>query len=300
LVFANTPAPVESFLRPGGSAFAVAQKRIEIRLQRLTTLRLARLILLLCPAALSAHDLYLLPASYHPKVGEHLRVAFHNGDSFPESEVAPTPARLRDARISSVSGKAGVENLQIAGKETFGDVIVPAGGGLILSVATVPNFIELAPDKFVAYLKEEGLDQVMAWRGSHHEEAKPGRERYTKFAKSLLRGEGKDDYSQQPLGLKIEIVPLTNPYDLHVGSTLPVWVLFEGKPAAGLQLEAARAGRAGSKTTVIGRTGSDGRINIPVDQTGQWRLHSLRMERCLEPTVADWESSWASLTFEIQ
>ena len=165
---------------------------------------------------------------------------------------------------------------------------------------TVPNFIELAPDKFLDYLKEEGLSEVIAWRTQHGEAGKPGRERYSKFAKSLVLSGTADEHQPPALGFPIEIVPERNPYLLHAGEELPVRVLLRGKPAPHLQVEAAWADQGQSKTTVIGRTDSTGRIRVPLTSAGQWRLHSLHMERCAEPAVADWESLWASLTFAVR
>jgi hypothetical protein len=40
-----------------------------------------------------------------------------------------------------------------------------------------------------------------------------------------------------------------------------------------------------------------GRILIPV-KGGKWRLHAIQMERASD-SEADWESFWATLTFEI-
>lgn len=182
-----------------------------------------------------------------------------------------------------------------------GIVEVPdASGDLVISVHSAPNFIELAPDKFVAYLKEEGLTHVIDWRAQHGESNKPGRERYSKFAKSIVLSGAPDDSYRQVTGFPIEIIPESNPYTLHPGGQLPVRVLFQGKPASGLQLETAWADGGKSKTTVIGRTAADGRIRVPLSSAGKWRLHTLMMERCAEPALADWESSWASLTFEIR
>ncbi len=67
-----------------------------------------------------------------------------------------------------------------------------------------------------------------------------------------------------------------------------------------LQLEATSTDSHKSQTTVAGRTKSEGRVSINVDRAGKWRLHAIKMERCAEPQVADWESYWASLTFEIR
>jgi Domain of unknown function (DUF4198) len=259
----------------------------------------ACLVCTLILPALVAHDLYILPDSFHPDKGATLQVAFHNGDSFPQSEVAPKPIRLQEAKLVAKSGSAPVQNLRIVGKETLGNVAVPAEGSLLLAVHTVPNFIELAPDKFIDYLKEEGLTPVIEWRKQHGETEKSGRERYRKYAKSLLRSGRSDDFYRKELGFPIEIVALADPYALHPGGTLPVRILFRGKPAPDLQLEAAWSGQGESKTTIIGRTDQEGRISVPLEKAGKWRLHSLKMERCGNPAAADWESFWASLTFEI-
>lgn len=248
---------------------------------------------------LSAHDLYLMPGKFIVQPGASLRVEFHNGDSFPESEVAPRVKRLVQASLLSSSGEASVTHLRETGKIVAGAVKVPGAGNLILAVRTVPNFIELDSKKFDAYLKEEGLQDVMQWRLTHHEQSKPGRERYTKFAKSILVAGKPDDYYKHAVGFVIEIIPEANPYTVESSGKLPVQIFLRGQPAPGLQVELASATAQGSQTTIVGRTGEDGRISVPLRGHGRYRIHSLRMQRCSEPAVADWESFWASLTFEV-
>jgi uncharacterized GH25 family protein len=252
-------------------------------------------------AGLFAHDFYILPDAFSVTPKSTVRLGFHNGDSFPESEVSPTIARVKDAQLVTAGGAVPIQNIQVSGKRAIGTVLVPEGvGNFLLSVHTAPNFIELAPDKFLAYLKEEGLANVINWRREHRDTAKPGRERYSKFAKSLLVSGAPNDFYKHTVGFPIEIVPEANPYTLHAGSQLPVRIMFRGEPAAGLQLETAWSGEGKSKTTVIGRTDSAGRITVPLSAAGKWRLHSLMMERYAESATADWESFWASLTFEIR
>jgi len=254
----------------------------------------------LLTTSLLAHVMYLLPAKFQVAKGSKVSIAFHNGDSFPASEVAPKVSRLLDAKITGQSGSAPVTGLKESGKETLGEAIIPAAGTLLVSVRTAPNFIELEPKKFEAYLKEEGLEEVIEWRKQHGEAAKPGRERYSKYAKSLLQAGAANGYFSHALGFPIEIIPLADPYAVKPGGMLPVRVLLRGKPAAGLQLETAWAHGTEQKTTPIGKTDAEGRIDVPLARAGLWRLHSLKMERCAEPKVADWESFWASLTFEIR
>jgi len=95
--------------------------------------------------------------------------------------------------------------------------------------------------------------------------------------------------------LPIEIVPEKDPSQLRSGEALPVKVLFKGVPAKNLQLFAASTGAPANKN--IGKTDANGRIAVPVTP-GKWRLHTILMERITAPD-ADWESFWATLTFEI-
>lgn len=257
------------------------------------------LTLTLASAAL-AHDLYIMPSTFQPRPGERVALGFHVGDSFPRSEVAGRLNKLIQPKISWSGGSVPVENLRVEGTRDMGDAVVSGTGSLMATVATIPNLIELEPAKFLSYLQHEGLDEVIAWRASHGEEKKPGKERYSKYAKALLKSGAPDVYFKQPSGLIIEIIPESDPYALKPGDELPIQVLFRGKPFAGLQIEASWAAGQEGKTMAAGRTGPDGRARIKLPAAGQWRLHTIRMERCSDAATADWESFWASLTFEME
>ena len=87
-----------------------------------------------------------------------------------------------------------------------------------------------------------------------------------------------DNFYQHALGHTIQIIPEQDPSSIHAGSALPVRVLFGGKPAADLQMEAAWSANGKSKTTVIGRTDTAGCIRVPMAAAGKWRLHTLIMD----------------------
>jgi uncharacterized GH25 family protein len=100
------------------------------------------------------------------------------------------------------------------------------------------------------------------------------------------------------VGLPIEIVPEKDPLSLKSGEALPVRVLLRGEPARDLAVLAESSRPGYSTNHEVGRTGADGRIAIPV-AAGQWRLHTIHMERSANPD-AEWESFWATLTFEVR
>ena len=252
-------------------------------------------------AGLAAHDLYLRPQLFRPNPGAVVRVEYHNGDSFPSSEVPAKIERLRDMKLLFAGGETPFTSLRIEGTATVADVKAPAQpGNFILVSRTIPNFIQLEAAKFEDYLKHEGLTDVIAWRAKNGESSKPGREMYSKYVKSLgMAARPSAEYGVNA-GLAIEFIPLGNPYELPNGATLPVRLLFRGKPAVGQAVEASNAPPGGGAVTkaMVGRTDANGEIRIPLGRPGLWKLHTVLMERRADRKEADWESFWASLTFE--
>ena len=244
--------------------------------------------------------MYILPGTFFPANGAAFTAGFHVGDSFPESELSGSLDRLKDAKLMWKGGSAPFGNLRVDGKRNAGDAVAGGKGELVAAVHTIASLIQLEPAKFTEYLKEEGLAHVMAWRAEHGELSKPGKERYSKYAKSILLAGNPNGFFSHTVGYAIEIIPEADPYTLKPGELLPIRVVFRGQPAADLQIETAWSGKGGGKTTVVGRTGPDGRMKAPLPAPGLWRIHTIKMERCAEPAAADWESFWASMTFELR
>lgn len=258
-----------------------------------------RILLLLVAGAAWAHDLYLMPEKFTLPGAGPLRVVYQNGDAFPVGSSNVKPERLRNTRALMKSTKAEFEGITAEAKQTVASVRLPGEGTAILTSQTVPNFIELAPAKFASYLKHENLGHIAAWREKNGESAKPGRERYSKYVKSLVAVGKPDGFFREKTGLTIEIVPEADPFAVRVGGELPVQVLFRGKPAADVAMEVAWLVAGKAVVKVVGRTDGEGRVKVPVKATGPHRLHAIVMERCADAKAADWESFWASLTFAV-
>ncbi|MCB9383949.1 MAG: DUF4198 domain-containing protein [Bryobacterales bacterium] len=245
-----------------------------------------------------AHDLYLMPQEFRSKAPGRRLIWFHLGDDFPASSSAVSVERLRNARAIGPEGTFPIDRFQAAGDRVAGQVDLPAEGTYVLAVETVPNQIDLPASSFESYLEHEGLRHVIEWRKEHGQSDKNGTERYTKFVKSVIAA-GKPDGSHSRLvSFPIEIVPAADPFALRAGDALPIQVLFNGEPAADLQIQAAWARGKSSDARITGRTDAQGRLDVPIDKKGTWRLHTVLMRRRAEDD-ADWESFWASLTFEI-
>lgn len=258
-------------------------------------------VLALCGAwGVHAHDLFIMPDSFRPERGARITIGFHVSDSFPDSEVGGRLERLRNPRLVWAGGGTDIVHLRTAGKRNVGDAVVRGSGHVIAVVSTTPTVIELEPGKFTEYLKHEGLTETLQWRANHGESGKPGRERYSKYAKALLVVGAGDGFARHAVGHIIEIIPEADPYRLKPGDSLPIRVLFQGKPAEDLQVQTAWAAKGKSQMAIAGRTGREGRLRVPLHAAGLWRIHTIKMQRCAEPATADWESFWASVTFELR
>lgn len=253
-------------------------------------------VLALCAFAgvAQAHDLYLMPDSFRVKAGAPVGISMHNGDAFPESDGPPAIARLRDSLVVSAKGRVAMEDVRAEEKRGRAGATAPAGG-FVLMTRTIPNFIDLSPESFHKYLEHEGLGWVVEWRKKNGEADRRGRELYSKHAKAIAHADGVGSVVTKPVGHPIEIVPLQDPATVKPGGVFRFQVLFQGKPAGVMAMEAAST--AGVQKL---STDAQGRGSVTLATAGPWKLHTIKMVRLVQREKADWESFWASLTFGIR
>lgn len=248
-----------------------------------------------------AHDLFLKPESYFLPPQSTVRVAVLNG-SFTASEASVTPDRLRDLSLVGPAGRHALSHdaWKPAGDSTWLTVETGAAGTYLIGASLFPRALTLAAAEFNAYLKEDGIPDILEARTRAGELDRPSRERYQKHVKTLLQvGESRGDAYATVLGYPAEIVPLANPYAAHVGDTLAFRCLLDGKPI-GNQLVIAGGEREGRPIAErAARSGADGVVRFPLDAAGKWYVKFIHMERMVRDTV-DYESKWATVTFELR
>lgn len=254
---------------------------------------------LLLPAGLLAHDLYLIPDHFQMNPGDAVQFSIYSGDDFPEAKSRVVLQRLRNPTLHAQEGAPALPDFQMDGVRAISTAQTARPGHLVLTVESEARVEGMKAGEFLDYLKEENLSQIIEARERQGEASKDARERYTKFAKTIIRvGEGDGSFNQ-PAGLPIEFIPEKDPLSLKPGEALPVRLLFRGAPAPGIHVIGAHT-QTNSPTAIApaGQTDAEGRISIPA-ASGKWRLHAIYMERMTDP-AADWESFWATLTFEVR
>lgn len=243
--------------------------------------------LLAAPAA--AHDFWIEPSSFRPAPGERVAVRLRVGERLQGDPVPRNPERIE--RFAAVGQAGESEVAGIAGSDPAGWTS-PAGPGLHWIVYDSSHArVELAGPRFDEYLAEEGLERIRELRQGGEG---PVREIYSRCAKSLLRvGEGSAGFDRA-LGLELELIPEKDPYGLKPGEALPVRLLYRGEPLDG----ALVAAMASPGSRVAART-SGGRVSLKLDRPGLWLVKAVHMVPATEGSGAEWESLWASLTFEL-
>jgi lysophospholipase L1-like esterase len=246
----------------------------------------------------AAHDLWLVPPE-RPAVGAPVRVRANVGMDFPNSEHAPDPAAFSRRLLIRPDGSPG--ELRAAGKDGLSGLVefTPAQTGVyVLAVETKPRLITLAAGKFNDYLVADGLPHIYRLRAREKTLDQPGRERYSKYVKALVRvGDGRAGDPCRVAGLTLEIVPQRDPFAVRPGQALPVRVLFRGKPLAEANVGWQRPGDGAMARGYV-RTDAHGEALIPIAGAG---LMTIRLTHMTRPKAADheWESFWATLTFHV-
>jgi hypothetical protein len=75
-------------------------------------------------------------------------------------------------------------------------------------------------------------------------------------------------------------------------------LLWRGKHLAGTQVLARR--REGPDAPLKARSDREGRVRLTLDRAGVWMVKAIHMEAAPPESGVEWESWWASLTFETE
>ncbi|MGH9870795.1 MAG: DUF4198 domain-containing protein [Candidatus Polarisedimenticolia bacterium] len=256
---------------------------------------LAAVAALTCTSA-TAHDFWIAPTTFHPEVGVEFPVRLLVGEHLQGDGVRRNPDRIE--WFAAVQGERRLEVRGRKGDDPAGRLALDAAGLWVIGYRGRTSFLELEPAKFEAYLKEEGLDRIVALRKQRGESQKRSRELYSRCAKSLVSAGGGPAKSGHdvPLGMPLELIPVEAPGARRAPSTFPVRLLFRGEPLEGALVVALGPNQAHAS----GRTGADGRVSLQLAGPGFWLIKAVHMTEASDRVQADWESLWASLTFEIR
>ena len=259
------------------------------------------LVAIAFPASIAAHDFWILPTSFQPVAGTAVGLHLLVGEHFVGERVPRNAAQIE--RFFAV-GPAGVRDvIGRDGMDPAGLLRADAPGTWVVGYRSRPSRVELPAAAFDQYLKEEGLEHVIAERARLGESTAVAREQFSRSVKSIVTvGEASGgDAVFRPLGLTLELVPERDPRQINPAG-LPLRLLYNGKPLANAQIVALRQAHreAGPVEPVAKlRTDRDGRAVVP-SGAGKWMIKAVQMRRADSGSAVQWESIWTSLTFSVR
>ena len=268
-------------------------------MRRLLTIAAQTALLTAVAAPASAHDFWLQPTDFSPPegapVGVHVMIG-HAGE-----------AELWGAARERVTA---FDSIGVNGTESRFDRLPPAvsaatlpvedAGARFLTLTTSHAESELPADKFNEYAEDEGLTPALEHRMARDEMDRPGREIYSRRAKALLRfgdaaGANDAELITTPLGYRLEIVPDDDPYALSPDAPVSVQVIYEGEALPGARVHVGRLDLGEEAGSFL--TDAEGRAEIAIPHEGSWVFNVVWTTPLGEHPTADFDTTFASLSF---
>ncbi|MEO8257982.1 MAG: DUF4198 domain-containing protein [Acidobacteriota bacterium] len=253
--------------------------------------------LMLCSAPLAGHDMWIEPATFAPEVGQVVSLRLRVGQDLLGDPLPLDPALVNQFVVQDAAGLKPV--VRRDGGDPAGLLRVASPGLQIIGYRSNPSPIEMAAEKFNQYVKEEGLEQVLAMRASRGQTGAATNELFARCAKSLVwSGTPAGAQGDRALGFTLELVAERNPYAIGAGQDLPVRLLYENHPLPGALVVAMN--RLNPAEKLSARTDQDGRVRFKLRPGGMWLVKAVHMVPAPAGGRAEWASFWASLTFELR
>lgn len=251
----------------------------------------------LSPLPIFAHDMWIEPTTFSPVQGEIVGVRLRIGVDLHGDPLPRDPALVNQFVVEDGSGPKPVYGRD--GGDPAGLLRIVKPGLLVIGYRSNPSTVEMAAGKFNDYLKEEGLDSILAMRARRGETDTGARDRYSRCAKSLVfSGPPSAAQGDRLLGFPLELLAERNPYAVAAGEELPFRLVYENRPLEGALVVAIN--RLDPSEKLSARTDVNGRVRLPLRRGGMWLVKAVHMVPAPVGANAAWDSYWASLTFEIQ
>lgn len=247
--------------------------------------------------SLLAHDTWLSPSAYSVVVGQPVTFELTSGMKFPALETGPKPERIAQAGYRSENEKGQFKDLTGSEEALRATVSFAREGVATVWFEALPKKLDLTDEQVEEYLEEIRAPAAVRTRWEQEKGKSKWQESYIKSATTFVAvGDASGDQSwKEPIGLALEMVPLTNPATATAGQKFSVRLLQDGKavPQASIALI-----REQSKGRVFQVTDAEGIATFVPEKSGKYLLTCV----LLEPTSKDsvWNSRFSTLTMRVK
>ncbi|MGB3150609.1 MAG: DUF4198 domain-containing protein [Maribacter sp.] len=251
----------------------------------------------------SAHELFLKTDSHFLTPNTTTQLYLLNG-TFDKSENEISRDRIINAKVLGPNYLFEPKESHYVDKDkiTYLNMTTGDAGTYVAGISTLPRVLEMDAKAFNDYLDHEGLEGTIVERKATKITNMGAKERYSKHVKALLQvGEETSIDFMKPLNYPIEFVPLNNPFEIALGNSVAFKLLRDGKPLANhiVHYSTSKPGQDAHENENSTKTNENGLVTITPTAKGKWYVATIHMEK-KSGDVVDYESNWATLTFEIK
>ena len=230
----------------------------------------------------SAHDFWLIPDMFGFAAGSTVHVNGRSGTRFPAGTPVQ-PTRILEARILGASSDTKITEMAVEGTSLRLHQKPEASGQYLVVAATNPPLraTRTVPASMIRFLRLEGGAAEAARFERDSVFLKQDSVIYASrsYAATILQvGAGGPRAFTRTAGYPLEFVPVNDPAHVHVGDTLHVRVMGNGKALPNIGIDATPAAdttaAAGSSEMVALTADANGIVHLPLTKAGPWMLRS--------------------------
>jgi uncharacterized GH25 family protein len=249
-----------------------------------------------------AHEFWISPSDFFPKLGDTIKLKIFVGENYEGEHWGGGSRRVETLKIRQANKWLPLSVIQSDSAVQMPDYQIVDNGTHVFTLTTNNSFIELDPAKFEAYLKEDGLENVLEYRQKNNENQKNGRERYRRCAKTILQvGTKPDQTATMRSDMVLDIKPAQNPYSLAKNQSLTCQFRYDDQNLKNTLVRCWR--RVDGQTEIeFKQTDSQGMATFDLVKKGRgvYMVSTVTMVRLPNNSQADWQSTWGSLTFGLR
>ncbi|MCK5663878.1 MAG: DUF4198 domain-containing protein, partial [Thiotrichaceae bacterium] len=242
------------------------------------------------------HDFWLEAHPFYTMPKKSVDISVHVGNQYVGDSLPNIVRWYSDFSLYQSNSKTNIEGE--LGRNPAGYFKPAQTGTYAIGYQSDFSYVDIDPDTFLKYLTEEGLDNAISYRQKNNLTKANGKENYVRHAKTLVQSGNSYsvDNSKVNMGYELEIIPLSNPYQKKLNDSFKIKILYKNNPVQNILLTAFSKAEPEKIQTI--RSNSKGEAAITLDQHGPWLLKAVKILR-IEDDKANWQSHWASLTFEV-
>jgi uncharacterized GH25 family protein len=246
-----------------------------------------------------AHNLWLNPSDHYPKVGETVEIVIGWGHKYVESKIDQEVKEETVRDISALDPDGEIVELERKSPSLF-QLKINKPGVYHVTAGINPGIFTTTPEGRKWANKKEVQHPLKCTA-------------YNIIAKTLIiAGNDVGNLSAQT-NLPLEVILLKDPSNLKKGDSLPIKVLFEGNPLAGIPLNAKYAGfdkdpsedghgheHTENNYPVETTTDENGEATIMLETSGHWLILLSHRTPYPDKKTCDEYMFNAAFTFELK